>query len=255
MIDALISACLRNRPLVLLGAGLVAGLGIWALSTTPVDAIPDLSDNQIVVCTDWNGRSPETVQDQVTRPIAASLHGLPGVRAVRTQTMFGTSMVYVVFDDGVDPARARAGVSERLSRVSGQLPPGVMPMLGPDGSGVGHVFWYTLRSRNRDLGELRSIQDWYLRPPLSAVPGVAEIASIGGFEKEYQIDLDPAKLQAWHVPLKSVLDAVSMSNSEAGGDVVDRGAAERQVRGRAYLAGRRDIENIVVSAAPGGIPV
>ena len=255
MIDALISVCLRNRAVVLLGAGLVAVLGIWALSTTPVDAIPDLSDNQIIVCTDWDGRSPETVQDQVTHPIAASLHGLPGVRAVRTQTMFGASMVYVVFDDGVDPARARAGVSERLSRVSGQLPPGVMPMLGPDGSGVGHVFWYTLRSRNRDLGELRSIQDWYLRAPLSAVPGVAEIASIGGFQKEYQIDLDPAKLQAWHVPLKSVLDAVSMSNSEAGGDVVDRGASERQVRGRAYLASRQDIENIVVSAAPGGIPV
>lgn len=255
MIDRLISTCLRHRWLTLLGSLLIVVFGVWALLRTPVDAIPDLSDNQLIVYTMWEGRSPKVIDDQVTYPLASNLQALPHVRAVRSTSMFGTSMIYLIFEDGVDLYWARTRVLERLSEIGDRLPKGVTPVLGPDGTGVGHVFWYVLKSQNRDLGELRAIQDWYLRAPLAAVPGVAEVASIGGFEKQYQIDLDPVKLLAYRVPAQAVVRAVSMSNREAGGGVVEQNAMEYQIRGRGYLRGKDDIENIVVATSADGVPV
>ncbi len=255
MIDRIISSCLRNRSLTILCAFLAVILGIWALLRTPVDAIPDISDNQLIVYTMWEGRSPKIIEDQVTYPLASNLQGLPKVRSVRSQTMFGSSMIYVIFEDGVDLSWARTRVQERLSRIADRLPRGVTPVLGPDGTGVGHVFWYVLKSRNHDLGELRAIQDWYLRAPLEAVPGVAEVASAGGFVKQYQVDLDPIKLLAYRVPVQAVVRAVSMSNRDSGGDVVERNAMEYQIRGRGYLTGKKDIENIVVATSAAGVPV
>lgn len=255
MINRLISACLRNRFLTVLGSLVVLLWGVWALLRTPVDAIPDLSDNQIIVYTMWEGRSPKIIEDQVTYPLATNLQGLPHVRAVRSTTMFGASMIYVIFEDSVDLYWARSRVLERLNQVADRLPKGVMPVLGPDGTGVGHVYWYVLKSDRHDLGQLRAIQDWYLRYPLQAVQGVAEVASIGGFVKEYQVDLDPVKLLAYRVPAGAVTAAVSRSNREVGGNVIEGNAMEYQVRGRGYLRGKEDVENIVVGTTLAGVPV
>lgn len=255
MINRIISTCLRNRFLTILGALAVLLWGVWALLRTPVDAIPDLSDNQIIVYTMWEGRSPKVIEDQVTYPLATNLQGLPHVRAVRSTTMFGASMIYVIFEDSVDLYWARSRVLERLNQLGDQLPGGVTPVLGPDGTGVGHVFWYTLKSNRHDLGELRAIQDWYLRYPLQAVPGVAEVASIGGFEKQYQVDLDPMKLLAYRIPVGAVTAAVSRSNREVGGNVVESNAMEYQVRGRGYLRGKEDVENVVVGTSLAGTPI
>ncbi len=255
MINAVISACLRNRFLTILGSVVILLWGTWALLRTPVDAIPDLSDNQIIVYTMWEGRSPKVIEDQVTYPLATNLQGLPHVKAVRSQTMFGASMIYVIFEDKVDLYWARSRVLERLSQVADKMPRGVTPVLGPDGTGVGHVYWYTLKSGGHDLGELRAIQDWYLRYPLQAVAGVAEVASIGGFEKQYQVDLDPVKLLAYRVPVKAVTQAVTMSNREVGGNVIEENAMEYQVRGRGYLRSVADVENIVVATSLSGTPV
>jgi len=255
LIRRLISACLRNRFLTILGSLVVLLWGVWALLRTPVDAIPDLSDNQVIVYTMWEGRSPKIIEDQVTYPLATNLQGLPHVRAVRSTTMFGASMIYVIFEDSVDLYWARSRVLERLNQVSDRLPKGVAPVLGPDGTGVGHVYWYVLKSDRHDLGRLRAIQDWYLRYPLQAVPGVAEVASIGGFVKEYQIDLDPVKLLAYRVPVGAVSLAVSRANREVGGNVVEGNAMEYQIRGKGYLRSKEDIEGIVVGTTLGGTPV
>ena len=255
MINRIISACLRNRFLTILGALVILLWGVWALLRTPVDAIPDLSDNQIIVYTMWEGRSPKIIEDQVTYPLATNLQGLPHVRAVRSTTMFGASMIYVIFEDSVDLYWARSRVLERLNQLGDRLPKGVTPVLGPDGTGVGHVFWYTLKSDRHDLGELRAIQDWYLRYPLQAVPGVAEAASIGGFEKQYQVDLDPVKLLGYRIPVGAVTAAVSRANREVGGNVVESNAMEYQVRGRGYLRGKEDVENIVVGTSLAGTPI
>jgi Cu(I)/Ag(I) efflux system membrane protein CusA/SilA len=255
MINRIISACLRNRFLTILGALVVLLWGVWALLRTPVDAIPDLSDNQIIVYTMWEGRSPQIIEDQVTYPLVTNLQGLPHVRAVRSATMFGASMIYVIFEDRVDLYWARSRVLERLNQLGDRMPKGVAPVLGPDGTGVGHVFWYTLSSDRHDLGELRSIQDWYLRYPLQSVPGVAEAASIGGFVKQYQIDLDPLRLHSYGVPVKAVTAAVSAANREVGGNVIEQNAMEYQVRGRGYLRSKEDVENIVVATSLGGTPI
>lgn len=255
MINGIISACLRNRFLTILGALAILLWGTWALLRTPVDAIPDLSDSQIIVYTMWEGRSPQVIEDQVTYPLATNLQGLPHVRAVRSTTMFGASMIYVIFEDSVDLYWARSRVLERLNQIGDRLPKGVVPVLGPDGTGVGHVYWYTLKSDRHDLGELRAIQDWYLRYPLQAVPGVAEVASIGGFERQYQVDLDPVKLLAYRVPVGAVTAAVARSNREVGGNVIEGNAMEYQVRGRGYLRGREDVENIVVATSVSGTPI
>src|SRR4051812_1809991 len=187
MINRLIELSVRNRFVVIALYVALGGWGWWALRNTPIDAIPDLSDNQVIVFTDWSGHSPQEVEDQVTYPLTVNLQGLAGVRVVRSQSAFGFSMIYVVFEDGVDLYFARARVLERFSLVSKALPPGVAPTLGPDATGVGHVFWYTVESRSRSLRELRSLQDWFIRYQLNAVPGVAEVASVGGFVQQYQV--------------------------------------------------------------------
>src|SRR5687767_14782626 len=197
MINRLIEFSLRNRFIVAaLSLALAAG-GWWALRVTPIDAIPDLSDNQVIVFTDWPGHGPQEVEDQVTYPLTVNLQGLAGVRVVRSQSAFGFSMIYVVFEDDIDLYFARVRVLERMSLVAKTLPQGVVPTLGPDATGVGHVFWYTVESRTHSLRELRTLQDWFVRYQLNAVPGVAEVASVGGFVQQYQIDVNPDRLRQY----------------------------------------------------------
>ena len=254
MINRLIELSLKNRFLVLAVYLGLAGWGWWALGATPIDAIPDLSDNQVIVFTDWPGHSAQEVEDQVSYPLTVNLQGLAGVRVVRAQSAFGFSMIYVVFDDQVDLYFARARVLERMSLVTGSLPAGVAPTLGPDATGVGHVFWYTVDSPTRSLRELRTLQDWFIRYQLNAVPGVAEVASVGGFVQQYQIDVDPDRLRAFNLPLSAVVSAVRDSNRNVGGNVLDSNGAWLIVRGVGLIESVEDIRKIVVSAA-GGVPV
>src|SRR5713226_6025116 len=254
MIHWLIDAALRNRFLVIMGFLLLGGWGYWALLTTPLDAIPDLSDNQVIVFTDWSGRSPQEVEDQITYPLTVSLQGLPGVRVVRSSSAFGFSMINIIFEDSVDLYFARSRVLERLNLVSKSLPPGTVATLGPDATGVGHVFWYTVEGKNRSLRELRSIQDWFVRYQLNAVPGVAEVASVGGEVQQYQIDVDPNRLRAYKIPLSMVVDAVMRSNRNVGGNVVEANGTWSVVRGLGLIENVKDIEQIVVGAE-NGVPI
>ena len=254
MINRLIELSLKNRFIVLaLYVGL-AGWGWWALGATPIDAIPDLSDNQVIVFTDWPGHSPQEVEDQVSYPLTVNLQGLAGVRVVRSQSAFGFSMIYVVFDDNVDLYFARARVLERMSLVTKSLPAGVAPTLGPDATGVGHVFWYTVESPTLSLRDLRSLQDWFIRYQLNAVPGVAEVASVGGFVQQYQIDVDPNRLRTYNLPLGTVVAAVRESNLNVGGNVLDSNGAWLIVRGVGLIQSVDDVKQIVVGAS-GGVPI
>ncbi len=254
MVKKIIQLSAENRFIVLLLYAVLIGVGIWATLRTPLDAIPDVSDNQVIVYVDWPGRSPQLVEDQVTYPLASNLQGLPNLKNVRAQSMFGFSLVYVIFDDDVDIYWARTRVLERLNYVTGLLPAGVTPRLGPEGTGVGHVFWYTLQSETHDLGQLRSIQDWYLKLGLQSVDGVAEVASVGGFVKQYQVNLDPIRMAARGVSLDSVVAAVRRSNNDVGGRLIQVGQTEYIVRGIGYIRRVSDLENIVVDA-PGGTPI
>ncbi|HEV2863992.1 MAG TPA: CusA/CzcA family heavy metal efflux RND transporter [Pyrinomonadaceae bacterium] len=254
MISRLIEISVRYRGLVLALYLGVAAWGYWALLRTPIDAIPDLSDNQVIVFADWPGRSPQEVEDQVTYPLVTNLQGLPGVRTVRASSAFSFSMVNVIFEDDVELYWARTRVLERLNLVSGQLPAGVKPTLGPDATGVGQVFWYTLESDTLPLRDLRTLQDWFVRYQLNSVPGVAEVASVGGYVQQYQIDVDPNKLRAYNVPLSTVVEAASRSNTNVGGNVVEQGGQWAVVRGLGLIESAQDVENIVVGAE-GGTPV
>ncbi|WP_279384151.1 efflux RND transporter permease subunit, partial [Geotalea toluenoxydans] len=206
MIEKIIEYSARNRVIILMIFGLIIAWGVWSVYKTPVDAIPDLSDNQVIVFTEYPGRSPQVVEDQVTYPLAVNLQGLPQVRAVRASSAFGFSMIYVIFEDKADIYWARTRVLERLNYAASLLPPGVVPTLGPDGTGVGHVFWYTIEGKGYDLAQLRTLQDWFVRYQLNTVQGVAEVASIGGLVREYQIDLDPNKLFAYGLPVGKVME-------------------------------------------------
>ena len=254
MIKQIIALSAKHRFIVLVIYAALIGWGVWATLRTPLDAIPDISDNQVIVYVDWPGRAPQLVEDQVTYPLASNLQGLPNLKAVRAQSMFGFSLVYVIFDDDVDIYWARTRVLERLNYVSGLLPAGVTPRLGPEGTGVGHVFWYTLQSKEHNLGELRSIQDWYLKLGLQSVDGVAEVASVGGFVKQYQVNLDPIRMAARGVSLDTVVEAVRRSNNDVGGRLIQVGQTESIVRGIGYVRSVRDLESIVVDA-PGGTPI
>jgi Cu(I)/Ag(I) efflux system membrane protein CusA/SilA len=254
MINRLIELSLRNRFLVVALYVALALSGWWALGTTPIDAIPDLSDNQVIVFTDWPGHGPQEVEDQVTYPLTVNLQGLAGVRVVRSQSAFGFSMVYIVFEDGVDLYFARDRVLERMSLITKALPPGVTPTLGPDATGVGHVFWYTVESPTMSLRDLRTLQDWFIRYQLNAVPGVAEVASVGGTVQQYQIDVDPNRLRTYHLPLSAVVAAVRASNLNVGGNVLESNGAWLIVRGVGLIASVEDIEHIVIGAA-NGVPV
>ena len=254
MINRLIELSLRNRFLVIGVFLAFASWGWWALRVTPIDAIPDLSDNQVIVFTDWTGHSPQEVEDQVTYPLTVNLQGLAGVRVVRSQSAFGFSMVYVVFEDTVDLYFARARVLERMSLVTKSLPQGVAPTLGPDATGVGHVFWYTVESSTHSLRELRSLQDWFIRYQLNAVPGVAEVASVGGFIQQYQIDVNPERLRQYGLPLSTVLSAVRESNVNVGGNVLESNGAWLIVRGVGLIGSVDDIRKIVIGGS-NGVPV
>jgi Cu(I)/Ag(I) efflux system membrane protein CusA/SilA len=254
MINRLIELSLKNRFIVVaLYIGL-AGWGWWALTATPIDAIPDLSDNQVIVFTDWAGHSPQEVEDQITYPLTVNLQGLAGVRVVRSQSAFGFSMIYVVFEDNIDLYFARTRVLERMSLVAKSLPADVTPTLGPDATGVGHVFWYTVESPTLSLRDLRSLQDWFIRYQLNAVPGVAEVASVGGFVQQYQIDIDPNRLRTYNLPLSVVVAAVSDSNLNVGGNVLNSNGAWLIVRGVGLIQSVEDLKQIVIGASS-GVPI
>ena len=255
MIEKIIEYSARNRVVVLMFFALVIAWGGWSVYNTPVDAIPDLSDNQVIVFTDYPGRSPQVVEDQVTYPLAVNLQGLPQVRAVRASSAFGFSMIYVIFEDKADIYWARTRVLERLNYAASLLPSGVVPTLGPDGTGVGHVFWYTIEGKGYDLEQLRTLQDWFVRYQLNTVQGVAEVASIGGFVREYQIDLDPHKLFAYGIKVGKVMEAVKGSNKDVGGRLIEQADAEYLIRGSGYVKSKADLENIVVGADMRGTPV
>ena len=259
MIEAIIEWSAKNRFLVLLAYLLITGAGIYAVIRLPVDAIPDLSENQVIVFTEWMGRSPEVVENQVTYPIVSNLQGLPQVKAVRASSMFGMSFVFIIFEDNTDLYFSRNRVLERLNVIQAKLPAGVTPTLGPDGTGVGHVFWYTLESKDSkklyDAGTLRAVQDWYVRYKLAAVEGVAEVASIGGFVRQYQVDINPAQLRAYNLSVTEVVGSLQRSNNEVGGKLLEISDAEYFVRGQGYITSKQDIENTVIRTASNGVPI
>jgi copper/silver efflux system protein len=254
MIDRIIEFSLKNRFIIVAAYVLLAGWGYWALIRTPVDAIPDLSDNQVIVFSDWIGRSPQEVEDQVTYPLSTSLQGLPGVRAVRGQSAFGFSMINVIFEDSIDLYWARTRVAERLNLAGKQLPEGVVPTLGPDATGIGQIFWYTIDGEGYSLRDLRTLQDWFLRYQLNSVHGVAEVASVGGQVQQYQIDVDPNRLRAYSIPLSTVIEAVQRSNSNVGGNVIEQNGQWSIVRGVGLIGSVADFENIVIGGS-GGTPL
>src|SRR6185437_15648750 len=254
MVKKLIEWSLRNRLIVLVLAAGLLGWGVYSVRQNPIDAIPDLSENQVIVFTEWPGRSPQIIQDQVTYPLVSNLQGIPRVKNVRGTSMFGMSFVYIIFNDDVDIYWARSRVLERLSYAQRLLPAEVVPTLGPDGTGVGHVFWYTLDAKGMDLGDQRALQDWYVKLALQTVPGVAEVASFGGFEKQYQVVVDPVKLQFYQLSMTDVARAVKANNDDVGGRKFDRSDMSYIIRGLGYLKSREDLENISVSNNK-GIPV
>jgi len=255
MINGVIAWSLRNRFLVLLAAGGLAAAGIWAMLTTPLDAIPDLSDVQVIVQTDFREQAPQIVEDQITFPIASEMLKVPGARVVRAFSFFGLSLVYVIFEDGTDIYWARSRVLEYLNGIRQQLPAGAEPTLGPDATGVGWVYEYTLESDSLDLSELRTLQDWYIRYQLTAVPGVSEVASLGGFVKQYQVEVNPERLRAFDIPAPRVAQAIGAHNVDIGARVLEMGGREYMIRGLGYLEGVGDIENVSVGATPNGTPI
>ena len=254
MVEKLIEFSLRNRFIVLVVA---AGLFIWgwfSIQRNPIDAIPDLSENQVIVFSEWMGRSPQLIEDQITYPLVSNLQGIPKVNRIRGTSMFGMSFVYVIFDDNVDIYWARTRVLERLNYAQRLLPQGVTPSLGPDGTGVGHVFWYTLDAKNMDLGEQRALQDWYIKFALQTVPGVAEVASFGGFEKQYQLVVDPVKLQYYNVSLMDIMTKVKANNNDVGGRKFEMSDMGYIIRGLGYIKKKEDLEEISLGVN-NGIPV
>jgi len=256
VISRWIDWCAQNHFLVFMGTLLLVLAGIWSFRRIPLDALPDISDVQVIVHAPWAGQPPSLIEDQVTYPIVTKLLAAPHVKAVRAQTMFGDSYVFVVFEDGTDLYWARSRVLEYMQQITGRLPAGVHPVLGPDATGAGWVYEYVLvdRSHQRSLAELRSIQDWYLRYQLETVPGVAEVATIGGFVKQYQVNVDPNKLRAYNVPLSTVIDKVRASTNEVGGRLLEMGAAQYMIRGLGYLRSLNDLE-VVPVATKNGTPV
>jgi CzcA family heavy metal efflux pump len=246
MIESLISFSLRNRFLVLLVAAGLFAWGLYSVRENKIDAIPDLSENQVIVFTEWMGRSPQIIEDQVTYPLVTNLQGLPQVKYVRGSSMFGMSFVYVIFNDETDVYWARERVLERLNYATRLLPEGVTPTLGPDGTGVGHILWYTLDAPGMDLGEQRAIQDWYVKFGLQNVPGVSEIASFGGFQKQYQVTLNPNKLNYYGLSTQEVIQAVRSNNNEAGGRKFEMSDIGYIIKTTGYLKSIEEIENIPV---------
>jgi CzcA family heavy metal efflux pump len=246
MVEKVISFSLRNKYVVLVLAGALFIWGIFSVGKNPIDAIPDVSENQIIVFTEWSGRSPQVIEDQVTFPLVSNLQGIPRVKNIRGASMFGMSFIYIIFEDRADIYWARTRVLERLNSAQQLLPAGVTPSLGPDGTGVGHIFWYTLNSKGYDLGELRALQDWYVKYALQTVPGVSEVASFGGFQKQYQVVVDPQKLTYYNIPLTDVVDATRENNNDVSGRKIEKSDIGYIIRGLGYIKKREDIEKIAV---------
>lgn len=254
MVNQLISISIKNRFIVLIIAIGVFAWGIISIKDNPIDAIPDLSENQVIVFTEWMGRSPQVIEDQVTYPLVSNLQGIPKIKNVRGTSMFGMSFVYIIFEDNVDIYWARTRVLERLNYAQRLLPKDIVPTLGPDGTGVGHIYWYTLEAKGVDLGEQRALQDWYIKFALQTVPGVSEVASFGGFQKQYQISIDPHKLTYYKLTLMDVLKAVKSNNNDVGGRKFEMNDVGYIVRGLGYIKKIEDVENIPV-AMNNSIPV
>ena len=255
MLGKVIEWSIRNRWLVMLGVVFAVLGGTWAVRTTRLDAIPDLSDVQVIIYTEWPGQAPQVIEDQVTYPITTRMLSVPFAKVVRGYSYFGYSFVYVLFEDGTDLYWARSRVLEYLSGLAGRLPEGVTPQLGPDATGVGWAFMYVLNSPTRSLAELRSLQDWYLRYGLMSVEGVSEVASLGGFVRQYQVEIDPVRQRAYGITLAQVRRAIRRSNADVGGRLVEIGEREFMVRGLGYVRDVRDLEEIPVGLGPGGTPV
>lgn len=246
MVHRIIEWSLRNRFVVLVLSAGVFAWGFFAVKRNPIDAIPDLSENQVIVFTEWMGRGPQLIEDQVTYPLVTNLQGLPRIKYVRGSSMFGMSFIYVIFKDDVDIYWARERVLERLSTVTRSLPTGVTPQLGPDGTGVGHVLWYTLDAPNMDLGEQRALQDWYIKFALQNVEGVSEIASFGGFQKQYQVTIDPNKLLYYKLSVPEVINAIRTNNNESGGSKFELSDIGYIIKTSGYLKSLQEIEQIPV---------
>jgi len=255
MIEKIIELSIKNKFLVILMTVFVIAAGIYAMLKTPLDAIPDLSDVQVIIFTEYSGQAPQVVEDQVTYPLTTAMLSVPFAKVVRGYSFFGLSFVYIIFEDGTDLYWARSRVLEYLNFVSGRLPKGVTPSLGPDATGVGWVYEYTLESDRHDLAQLRSIQDWFLRYEIASVPGVSEVASIGGYVKQYQVIVDPNKLLAYNIPLQKVKMAVQRSNNDVGGKLVEMGETEFMVRGLGYIKSVEDLKNISLGINKGGTPI
>ncbi|MGK5087354.1 CusA/CzcA family heavy metal efflux RND transporter [Bdellovibrionota bacterium FG-2] len=260
MIDRIIAWCGKNAKITLAIAAAFAIWGAYCLKNIKIDAIPDLSETQVILFTEWMGRSPDLIENQITYPLVTSMVSAPNVSVVRGQSMFGMSFVYVIFKDGTDLYWARSRVLEYLSKLSGQLPPGVTPSIGPDASGVGWVFQYALTDSNgptekHDLAEIKTFQEWYLRYWLASVPGVAEVASIGGFQKQYQVEVDPNKLVALKIPLDRIVGAIRNSNKDVGGRTLEVSEREYYVRGLGYIKDPKEIENIALGIGPNNVPI
>ena len=246
MVHQIIDWSMRNRFIVLVLAIGIFVWGIFAVKKNPIDAIPDLSENQVIVFTEWMGRSPQLIEDQITYPLVTNLQGIPKIKYVRGSSMFGMSFIYVIFEDDVDVYWARERVLERISTISKTLPDGATPQLGPDGTGVGHVLWYTLDAPDVDLGEQRAIQDWYVKFALQNVPGVSEIASFGGFQKQYQIAIDPNKLLFYKLTVPQVISAVRSNNNEAGGRKFEMSDIGYIIKTSGYLKSIDEIASIPI---------
>lgn len=248
MIEKIISWSTHNRFFVWIGIVLIIVGGIWSEMTTPVDAIPDLSENQVIVYTEWMGRNPQIMEDQITYPLVSNLQGIPNVKSIRAASMFGMSFIFVIFNDDAEIYWARTRVLERLNFAQQALPQGVTPSLGPDGTGVGHVFWYTLQGAGYDLGELRAVQDWYVRFALQNVEGVSEVASFGGFQKQYQVSINPNKLIYYNISAMDVANALKANNRDVGGSIYEMNRMGYMIRGLGYIKDIKDIEEISVGS-------
>ena len=255
MLKKIIELSINNKLIIILFTLFAVGWGVWVVYNTPIDAIPDLSDVQVIIYTEYPGQAPQVVEDQVTYPLTTAMLSVPKSKVVRGFSFFGVSFIYIIFEDGTDIYWARSRVLEYLNFASGKLPKGVTPSLGPDATGVGWVFQYALVGNGYSLAELRSIQDWYIRYQLTKVPGVSEVASIGGFVKQYQVNIDQNRLLTYDISLRDVIDSIKMGNIDVGGRVVELTEREYMVRGLGYIKNIPDIENIVLKVDRTGTPI
>ncbi len=246
MVEKIIGWAIHNRFVLLISIIMITIGGVYSIRETPVDALPDLSENQVIVFTEWMGRNPQIIEDQITYPLVTNLQGIPKIKTIRAASMFGMSFIFVIFEDDAEIYWSRTRVLERLNYAQKFLPPGITPTLGPDGTGIGHIFWYTLKGEGYNLGELRALQDWYVKFALQIVPGVSEVASYGGFQKQYQIAIDPHKLIYFGVPLMDVARAVTNNNRDVGGSLFEMNDMGYMIRGLGYIKTVEDIENISI---------